>query len=258
MQFISKLVLIIFAVISPTLADVNGKCSGRSGICISTFNCKKYNGQSYSGKCPSDPNDVRCCDNIPCQADGKSGYCKFVNQCSGTTYSGQCPGGNDFKCCIQNSSSGGSSSSGNGKYFTISELIYSDTAKRQGINNTPSQEIEKKLSSLIVNCLDPIREIYGKPIRVTSGYRCEMLNTAVGGAKNSQHKKGEAADLVPASGGSLSELYRAIIKFGKYDQLIFENRSWAHVSYTSSPRRQILYFDGHSYKDITNNYEQYL
>ena len=78
------------------------------------------------------------------------------------------------------------------------------------------------------------------------------------GAINSQHKKGEAADLIPASGGNLKDLYRAIIQFGNYDQLIFENRNWAHVSYTSNPRRQILYYDGISYRDVTNDYERYL
>ncbi|ORX64927.1 hypothetical protein BCR32DRAFT_272903 [Anaeromyces robustus] len=126
------------------------------------------------------------------------------------------------------------------------------------IDNTPSAAIRAKLESLIVNCLDPIREIFGKPIIVTSGYRCEALNKAVGGATNSQHKKGEAADLVPGNGGTLKELYRAIIKFGNYDQFILENSSWAHVSWTSNPRRQILYYNGSSYIDITNNYQNYI
>ena len=256
MSSISKSILILLAIVSSTLAALNGKCSGRSGICISTANCNRYSGKSYSGKCPNDANDIRCCDDIPCSADdGRTGYCVFSDQCSTTTVSGKCPGGSNFKCCLK--SSGGNNYS-NGKYFTIAELIHSDTANQRGIDNTPSKDIESKLLSLIVNCLDPIREIYGKPIIVTSGYRCEQLNRAVGGATNSQHKKGEAADLVPGSGGSLKDLYKAIIKFGKYDQLIFENKSWAHVSYTSTPRRQILYYNGNSYIDITNNYENYL
>lgn len=342
MSFISKLILILFVIIEipSTFSAVNGRCSDRNGICISTSDCSKYNGQSFSGKCPNDANDIRCCDNIPCKVDdGRTGNCVFTNQCSGEAISGKCPGGSDFKCCVQNQidnpcsydglngsckninncngfivsglCSGGNDikcclpkntcndgntngycipidqcttgntisnkcSGGNnikcclssipnnnnentgGKYFTIAELIKSDTATIQGIDNTPSQDIKKKLLNLIINCLDPIREIYGKPIIVTSGYRCEKLNKAVNGATNSQHKKGEAADLVPASGGSLKDLYKAIIKFGKYDQLIFENKSWAHVSYTENPRRQILYYNGNSYIDVTNNYEDYL
>ena len=255
MHFISKLILILLAVVSSTLAAVNGRCSGRNGICISTANCAKYNGVSFSGKCPSDANDINCCDNIPCRADdGRTGSCVFSNQCSGSTVGGKCPGGTDFKCCLTTPPP----SNGNGKYFTIAELIKSDTANQKGIDNTPSKEIEQKLLSLIVNCLDPIREIYGKPIIVTSGYRCPKLNQAVGGAEKSQHTKGEAADLVPGSGGSLKDLYKAIIKFGNYDQLIFENSRWAHVSYKDTLRRQILYYNGKSYIDITNNYQNYL
>ena len=254
MPVISKLVLTLLTIVTipSTLAALNGKCSDRNGICIYTADCSKYNGRSFTGKCPNDANDIRCCDNIPCKADdGRTGNCVFTNQCSGLAISGKCPGGNDFKCCVRDNITGG-------KYFTIAELIKSDTATRQGIDNTPSQDIKQKLLNLIIYCLDPIREIYGKPIIVTSGYRCERLNQAVGGASGSQHKRGEAADLVPGSGGNLKDLYRAIIKFGKYDQLIFESNSWAHVSYTNSPRRQILYYDGRSYKDITNSYENYL
>ena len=255
---ISKLIITILAIttIPSTLAALNGKCSGRNGICISTTNCRNYNGESFIGKCPNDANDIRCCDNIPCVADdGRRGSCLFTSQCSGVTVSGKCPGGSDYKCCLKDD---GNINISNGKYFTMNELIKSDTANRLGIDNTPSQAIKQKLSSLIVNCLDPIREIYGKPIIVTSGYRCPELNSAVGGVKNSQHMKGEAADLVPSSGGNLKDLYRAILKFGNYDQLIFEKNTWAHVSYTSNPRRQILYYDGNSYLDITNSVENYL
>ena len=100
MHFDSKLVLILLAIISTTFAKLNGQCSGRSGICISTGTCSNYGGESFSGKCPSDPNDVKCCDNIPCSANGKSGQCLFTSQCSGESVSGKCPGGTDFKCCL--------------------------------------------------------------------------------------------------------------------------------------------------------------
>ena len=81
------------------------------------------------------------------------------------------------------------------KYFSIQELTKSATAVRKGIKNDPSIQVCKALTALIENVLDPLREAYGKPIIVTSGYRCEKLNKAVGGAASSQHVKGEAADI---------------------------------------------------------------
>ena len=102
MKFNLKLILILLSIISNIFASLNGKCSGRNGICISTSTCSNYGGQTFSGKCPSDPNDVKCCDNIPCTAnDGRKGNCLFSNQCSGEQISGKCPGGNDFKWCVR-------------------------------------------------------------------------------------------------------------------------------------------------------------
>ena len=89
--------------ISRNTSSSNGKCSDRDGICISSDICNKYNGQNFTGKCPSDPNDIVCCDNIPCKADdGRTGECVFANQCLGESIIGKCPGGSDFKCCVQN------------------------------------------------------------------------------------------------------------------------------------------------------------
>lgn len=147
------------------------------------------------------------------------------------------------------------------KYFTISELTRSATAKSRGIDNTPTPEIRAKLEALIVNCLDPIRRIYGRPVIVSSGYRSPALNAAVGGVANSQHTLGEAADLVPASGGSLAGIFRAAVQFGQYDQLIIErsgNSKWVHVSYGPRNRRKILAYNNGRYTDITNNWETYL
>lgn len=73
------------------------------------------------------------------------------------------------------------------KFFSIDELTKSTTAQQKGIKNVPSKEQEQNLIALIENVLDPLREAYGKPIIVTSGYRCPALNKAVGGASNSQH-----------------------------------------------------------------------
>ena len=81
------------------------------------------------------------------------------------------------------------------KHFTFQELTKSATAKRKGIDNSPSMQVRANLAALVENVLDPLREAYGKPIVVTSGYRCEKLNRAVGGAASSQHVKGQAADI---------------------------------------------------------------
>lgn len=147
------------------------------------------------------------------------------------------------------------------QYFTINELTRSATARSRGIDNMPSPEIKAKLETLIVGCLDPIRRIYGKPIIVSSGYRCPELNQAVGGVEESQHTKGEAADLQPASGGSLAGIIRAAVQFGDYDQLIVEQKGtsrWLHVSYTATPRRRILAYKNGRYTDITNSWESYI
>jgi hypothetical protein len=149
-----------------------------------------------------------------------------------------------------------------GQYFTVSELTRSAKAQANHIDNTPSAEIRAKLEALIVNCLDPIRRIYGRPIIVSSGYRCKQLNELVGGVANSQHTKGEAADLVPASGGSLAGIVRAAVQFGNFDQLILEQAGgskWVHVSWRSSGnRRRILAYKNGRYTDITNSWESYL
>lgn len=130
-----------------------------------------------------------------------------------------------------------------------------------GIDNTPPPAVRAKLETLITGCLDPIRRIYGRPIVVSSGYRSPALNAAVGGVANSQHTTGEAADLVPASGGSLAGIFRAAVQWGGYDQLIIErsgNSKWVHVSYGPRHRRKILAYNNGRYTDITNNWENYL
>ena len=81
------------------------------------------------------------------------------------------------------------------KYFTINELTKSTTAIKRHIDNTPSKEVERSLTALVEKVLDPLREAYGKPIIVTSGYRCPKLNAIVGSTPSSQHVKGEAADI---------------------------------------------------------------
>ena len=131
-----------------------------------------------------------------------------------------------------------------GKYFTINELTKSSTAQRLHINNNPTQEVKDNLNKLIDNVLDPLRELYGKPIIVNSGYRCTKLNKASGGAKNSQHLVGQASDIrtVQNTKESNKELFD-LIKNSKlpFDQLINEyDYNWVHVSYSPRNRRQVL------------------
>ena len=131
-----------------------------------------------------------------------------------------------------------------GKYFTINELTKSSTAQRLHIDNNPTQEVKDNLNALIDNVLDPLRELYGKPIIVNSGYRSFKLNKAVGGAKNSQHLVGQASDIctVQNTKESNKQLFE-LIKNSKlpFDQLINEyDYNWVHVSYSPRNRRQIL------------------
>lgn len=129
------------------------------------------------------------------------------------------------------------------KYFTIKELTKSTTAQKYGIDNTPTDEIIKNLTSLVDKVLDPLREAWGKAIIVTSGYRCEALNTKVKGAKNSQHKLGQAADIKVGTPEENKKLFQLVQKLKlPYDQLIDEyDYSWIHISYGPRNRKQILH-----------------
>lgn len=128
------------------------------------------------------------------------------------------------------------------KYFTIEEMTKSSTATAKGIDNTPSKDIEAKLQKLIEAVLDLLREWYGKPIRVNSGYRCEALNEAIGGSKTSQHCLGEAADITAGSKEENEKLFNYIKDNLPFDQLINESDfSWIHVSYREGRlRKQVL------------------
>ena len=97
------------------------------------------------------------------------------------------------------------------KYFTIHELTKSTTAKKLGINNTPSEEELHNIRTLIEVVLDPLRQAWGRPILVNSGYRCGALNKAVGGAKTSHHLKGMAADITTGTRYGNKQLFELAI-----------------------------------------------
>lgn len=125
------------------------------------------------------------------------------------------------------------------KHFTLKELSHSDTAMARGIDNYPTSEAISNLTKLVDNVLDPLREKYGKPIRVSSGYRCPALNRSVNGATSSQHRLGEAADITVGSKEGNRELYEIIRKELPFDQLIDEKGfSWVHVSFRKGANRK--------------------
>lgn len=123
------------------------------------------------------------------------------------------------------------------KYFSIKELTKSSTAERYGIDNRPNSEQNNNLLRLVDMVLDPLREKYGKPIIVNSGFRSELLNKKVNGAKNSQHTKGQAAD-IQTIGDKDNKLLFYLAKEMDYDQIIWEfgddeTPDWIHISYVS-------------------------
>ena len=129
------------------------------------------------------------------------------------------------------------------KYFTIKELCKSSTALAKGIDNTPNSEIINNLELLVKYILDPLREKYGKPINVNSGYRCPTLNKILNGSKNSHHMLGLAVDITVGSSNKNKILFNLIIDLNlPFDQVIDEkNYRWIHVSYSDKPRKQILH-----------------
>ena len=133
------------------------------------------------------------------------------------------------------------------KYFSLTELTQSATAKRLGIDNTPSDNIKKNLMLFIEKVLDPIREDWGGPIIVSSGYRCPELNAKVGGAKTSGHQYGYCADLQVKGGmKKIRELANFIFEWMKdhkmkFDELLFEHSggvTWLHFCWIGKDGKQ--------------------
>ena len=121
--------------------------------------------------------------------------------------------------------------------FTISELIYSDTAVKNNINNMPDINSLDCMLDLIVYCLQPIRDKLGLPMVITSCYRNSEVNALVGGVAASQHCKGQAVDFT-VSGYTPAQLVTLIKGYGiEFDQLINEYDSWVHISYVKGNNR---------------------
>lgn len=123
------------------------------------------------------------------------------------------------------------------KHFSLAELTRSQTAQRKGIGNMPTPEHVQNLELLCNEVLEPLRTLYGKPIRISSGYRSEALNKAVGGSAASHHCSGMAVDIDQGSAQENMRIFNLLKAFGYFTQLIFEfgtlehGPDWVHVSY---------------------------
>lgn len=134
------------------------------------------------------------------------------------------------------------------KNLALSEVTRSETAKRRGISNMPTPEHIENFKKLAENVFQPIRDHFGVPIRISSGYRSKELNTAIGGSLSSQHCQGEAIDIdMDGTTVTNAEIFNYIKDNLNFDQLIAEfpengNPAWVHVSYesTGKQRKQIL------------------
>lgn len=121
--------------------------------------------------------------------------------------------------------------------FTLKELTRSDTAERLDIDNTPNEEQIESLRLLCENILQPVREHFGKPVKINSGFRCPDLNKATGGSATSDHCKGQACDF-EIDGIANADLAQWVMDNCEYTQLILEfytqgqpSSGWVHASY---------------------------
>lgn len=133
--------------------------------------------------------------------------------------------------------------------FTLTELVKSQTALRRGIVNRPSEAKIVALRKLTLNILQPVRDHFGLPVHVSSGYRCAALCDAIGSTSTSQHTLGQAADfeIVDVANPAVAEFIRDNLDF---DQLILEyydpeegpHSGWVHCSYVGAGqnRRQCM------------------
>jgi len=123
------------------------------------------------------------------------------------------------------------------KYFTLAELIRTNRT----IPNNPTELDKANIIELVENVLDPLREMYGKPIKVNSGYRSKLVNAAVGGEEDSEHLYGFAADITAGNKTENKKLFKLIRDNFMFRQLINEyNYSWVHVSYNKNDNKKQL------------------
>ena len=128
--------------------------------------------------------------------------------------------------------------------FSLSEFTSSQAAARRGIDNTPSKEQIERLRALCINILEPVRKHFSRPVVISSGFRSQKVNAAIGGSSTSQHTRGEAVDFeIP--GVPNAEVAEFIVKHLDFDQVILEfytpgvpDSGWVHCSYKPSGNRK--------------------
>jgi hypothetical protein len=135
------------------------------------------------------------------------------------------------------------------KYVSLAEVTRSDTAKRKGIDNSPTAEHLENLKVICEDVFDKVREHFGVPIFISSGYRSAALNKSIGGSATSDHNNGKALDLDQdghGNGVTNMDVFKYIKDNLEFDQLIFEfgtdkNPDWVHVGYRKGAnRKQVL------------------
>jgi hypothetical protein len=124
------------------------------------------------------------------------------------------------------------------EHFTLEELCLSQFAVRNNLDNNPSFDVIQNLTALCEHTLEPLRQLLEVPIHVDSGYRSSEVNKGIGGATDSQHILGQAADIIVPT-MPVEELFQFIAKNVPFDQLIQEG-TWVHVSYRTKARGQAL------------------
>lgn len=130
------------------------------------------------------------------------------------------------------------------EFFTLEELIFSETASRYNIDNRPSKLILPNLINTAEK-MDVVRRYLNNPIIISSGYRCQELNSKIGSKSTSQHTMGLAVDFKCPRFGTPKEIVNAILTSGiVFDQMILEFNSWVHLSFVeNNNRKQTLIID---------------
>lgn len=135
-------------------------------------------------------------------------------------------------------------------FFSLDEMTLSQTAVREGIDNTPKGQTLVNLTNTAVQ-LDKVRRLLGRPVMVSSGYRCLELNRRIGSKDNSDHVNGLSADLTCPGFGTPKEVFEKIRNSGlEFDQLILEMGRWVHIGFGARMRRECLTYDGKSYIEV--------
>lgn len=126
--------------------------------------------------------------------------------------------------------------------FRLSEFLWSETAERKGLDNTPLPTEMANIRNLLAPGMQSVRDCLLRPVFISSGYRSPEVNRAVGGAQNSQHTQGQAADFKCPDFGMPITIARYLMTHQsqvRFDQLVWEG-TWCHISFSANPRGQVL------------------